>query len=106
MVEERAGGGLGGGRENGMMNGGGRERERGLAAGGLGDGGARSGRAPSSFLLLLNFIFTACEKFHKSQFHFSFPPLPPVFARHGTAGLPHPGSNSNRYVPITFSFCL
>ena len=33
---------------------------------------------PSSFLLLLNFIFTACEKFHKAQFHFPFPPLPGI----------------------------
>ena len=29
-------------------------------------------------LLLLNFIFTACEKFHKAQFHFPFPPLPGI----------------------------
>ena len=51
------------GERTGMMKGGEQEQERGVVSGcGLaGAGGARDGRAPSfSFLLLLNFIFTAC----------------------------------------------
>lgn len=42
------------------------------------------------FLLLLNFIFTACEKFHKSQFHFPFPPHPGILFRGGPASSPPP----------------
>ena len=53
----------GGGRESGKMKGRGeRERSGALAeaAAWLGGGRAHDGSAPSSFLLLLNFIFMAC----------------------------------------------
>ena len=76
-----------------------------MVAGQLGDGARDGDPAPSSFLLLLNFIFTACEKFHKSQFHFPFPTLPGICPpRDGRTTLP--GSSGNIYVPITFSFYL
>ena len=61
-----------------MMKGEGESRSGAMVAGQLGDGRTRKGSTPSSFLLLLNFIFTACEKFHKSQFHFPFPPYPGI----------------------------
>lgn len=62
-----------------------------MVTGQPGDSGARDGGpAPSfSFLLLLNFIFTACEKFHKAQFHFPFPPHPRICPpRDGRLSLP------------------
>ena len=83
--------GLGGGRENEMMKGEGESRSGAMVAGQLGGGGARDGRAPSSSsLLLLNFIFTACEKFHKAQFHFPFPPYPGISFCGGPASSPPP----------------
>lgn len=45
---------------------------------------------PSSSLLLLNFIFTACEKFHKAQFHFPFPPHPGISFCGGPVSSPPP----------------
>ena len=44
------------------------------------------------------------KNFTKRNFIFPFHPTP-VFARHGTAGLPTPGSSRNTYLSITFSFC-
>ena len=77
MAEGKLGGGgcgLSGG-ESEMMEGGG-----GSGRGGSGRGlaGMTAEHAMLVLLLLLNFIFTACEKFHKAQFHFPFPPLPGI----------------------------
>ena len=47
-------------------------------------------QSPSSFLLLLNFISTTCEKFHKPQFHFPFPPHPRHFVLRRPCALPSP----------------
>ena len=76
-----------------------------LAAAQLGDGraGSVSLRPPSSFFSIS--FSRLVKNFTKRNFIFpSYPP--PVFARHGTAGPPTPGSNSNTYVSITFFFCL
>ena len=78
---------LGGGRESG--NDGGRRAGAGY---GRGLAGAVVEHAMAGLLLLpllLNFIFTACEKFHKAQFHFPFLPLPGICPpRDGRATLP------------------
>ena len=58
---------------------------------------------PSSFLSIS--FSRLVKNFTKRNFIFPSHPTP-VFARHGAAELPHPGSNGNTYVPITFSFCL
>ena len=60
-------------------------------------------RSPSSFFSIS--FSRLVKNFTKRNFIFPFYPTP-VFARHGTAGLLYPGSSSNTYVHITFSFCL
>ena len=72
----------------------------------LGDGRASNGGAPSSSSSFFSISFSRLVK-NFTKCNFIFPSLPtPVFARHGTAEPPYPGSNSNTYVPITFFFCL
>ena len=51
------------------------------------------------------FHFHGLLKISQIAISFSFPPYPGI-CRHGTAGLPTPGSSSNTYVHITFSFRL
>lgn len=69
-------------------------------------GGARDGSASPSPSSFFSISFSRLVKnFTKRNFIFLSHPTP-VFARHGTAELPLPGSSSNTYVPITFSFCL
>ena len=88
-----------------MMKGG--EQERG--GGGLwlrpGWGGARDGSSPSPSSFFSISFSRLVKNFTKRNFIFPSHPSP-AFARHGTVGLPYPGSSSNTYVPITFSFCL
>ena len=56
---------------------------------------------PSSFFSIS--FSRLVKNFTKRNFIFPSHPTP-VFARHATAGLPHPGSNSNNYISIAFSF--
>lgn len=54
-------------------------------------GGRKNTRCwSSSSLLLLNFIFTACEKFHKVQFHFPFLSPPRYLVSGGPVSSPPP----------------
>lgn len=66
---------------------------------------ARSGRPTSSSSFFSISFSRLVKNFTSRNFIFHSRPSP-VFARHGTAGLPSPGSNSNTYVLITFFFCL
>ena len=85
-----------------MMEGGGGAQA--LVAGQLGDSGARSVSPPPSSFFSISFS-SLVKNFTKRNFIFSSHPSP-LFARHGTAGPPAPGSSSNTYVSITFFFCL
>ena len=89
-----------------MMKGGGRrERERELWS----RASWVTARHAMAVLLLLppssQFHFHGLLKISQVAISFSLPTPPPVFARHGTAGYPSPGSSGNTYVPITFFFC-
>ena len=86
-----------------MMEGGGRSGSRAAAWPGENRYCNFSLCPPSSFFSI---SFSRLVK-NFTKRNFIFPSYPsPVFARHGTAGPPYPGSSSNTYVPITFSFCL
>ena len=88
-----------------MMKGGGREQEQDSTAAWLGDSRACDGGLPSPSSFFSISFSRLVKNFTKRNFIFlSYPS--PVFARHGTAGYPSPGSNSNTYVSITFFFCL
>ena len=85
--------GPGGVRENGMMEGGGleRERERELwLRPSWGDRARGVGPPPPSSFLSISFL-RLVKNFTKRNFIFPSHPSP-AFARHGTAGPPYPGS--------------
>ena len=96
----------GGGIESGKMKGGELEREQehgALAAAWLGGGRAHDGSAPSpSSFFSISFSWLV-KNFTSRNFIFPFLPTP---AFRFAAALCHPLPRYNRYVPITFSFCL